>query len=152
MSAEHQLTTERLMDAPIAAVWKAYTEHLNDWFCPPPWRAEVVEMDLRAGGRSAVTMYGPDGEVMPNEGVYLEVVPERRIVFTDAFKHGWNPAGPFMVGGFEFEAVGDKTRYRGWARHWTEEAKAQHAAMGFEQGWGKVAEQWEAVARRVAGL
>ncbi len=36
MSAEHQLTTERLMDAPIAAVWKAYTEHLNDWFCPPP--------------------------------------------------------------------------------------------------------------------
>ena len=57
------------MDAPIAAVWKAYTEHLNDWFCPPPWRAEVVEMDLRAGGRSAVTMYGPDGEVMPNEGV-----------------------------------------------------------------------------------
>ena len=151
MTAAHELSIERLMDAPVAAVWRAYTDHLNEWFCPPPWRAELIEMDLRAGGRSAITMYGPDGEVMPNEGVYLEVIPERRIVFTDAFAQGWNPAGPFMVGGFEFEPEGDKTRYRGWARHWTAEAKTQHEAMGFEAGWGKVAEQWEAVARRIAG-
>ena len=108
-------------------------------------------MDLRAGGRSAVTMYGPDGEVMPNEGVYLEVIPERLIVFTDAFKRDWNPAGPFMVGSFAFEPRGDRTLYRGSARHWTAEAKAQHEAMGFEAGWAKVAEQWEAVARRIAG-
>ncbi len=151
MTAAHELSVERLMDAPVAAIWRAYTDHLNEWFCPPPWRAELVEMDLRAGGRSAITMYGPDGEVMPNEGVYLEVIPERRIVFTDAFKSGWNPAGPFMVGGFEFEPEGDQTRYRAWARHWTAEAKAQHEAMGFSAGWGKVAEQWEAVARRIAG-
>lgn len=151
MTAAHELSIERQMDAPVAAVWRAYTDHLNEWFCPPPWRAELVEMDLRPGGRSAVTMHGPDGEVMPNEGVYLEVIPERRIVFTDAFKSGWNPAGPFMVGGFEFTPEGDKTRYRAWARHWTEEAKARHEAMGFEAGWGKVAEQWEAVAKRIAG-
>lgn len=148
----HELSIERLMHAPVAALWRAYTDHLGEWFCPPPWRAEVVAMDLRAGGRSAVTMYGPDGEVMPNDGVYLEVVPERRIVFTDAFTGDWNPAGPFMVGGFEFEPRGEQTLYRGWARHWTEEAHAQHEAMGFAEGWGKVAEQWETVARRIAGL
>lgn len=148
----HELSIEHLMDAPVSAVWQAYTDHLGEWFCPPPWRAEVVEMDLHAGGRSAITMYGPDGEVMPNDGVYLEVVPERRIVFTDAFTGDWNPAGPFMVGGFEFEPRGEQTQYRGWARHWTEEARAQHEAMGFAEGWGKVAEQWEAVARRIAGL
>lgn len=151
MSAEHELSVERLMDAPVSALWRAYTDHLDEWFCPPPWRAELKEMDLRTGGRSAVTMYGPNGEVAPNEGVYLEVVPERLIVFTDAFTAGWNPAGPFMVGSFEFEPQGDKTLYRGRARHWTAEARDQHEAMGFEEGWGKVAEQWETVAKRISG-
>jgi uncharacterized protein YndB with AHSA1/START domain len=151
MTAGHELVIERLIDAPVAALWTAYTDHLDEWFCPAPWRAEVQEMDLRAGGRSAITMYGPDGEVMPNEGVYLEVIPERLIVFTDAFTHGWNPTGPFMVGSFEFEPRGDRTLYRGRARHWTAEARAQHEAMGFAEGWGKVAEQWESVAQRIAG-
>lgn len=150
--SEHELVIERVMDAPASALWKAYTDHLSEWFCPKPWRAEVVEMDLRAGGRSAVTMYGPDGETMPNEGVYLEVIPERKIVFTDAFTEGWDPAGqPFMVGSFEFEPQGDKTLYRGRARHWNAEAMEQHKAMGFETGWGIVADQWEAVAKRIAG-
>lgn len=145
-----ELMIERLIDAPPAALWRAYTEHLNEWFCPPPWRAEVVEMDLRAGGRATITMHGPNGEVMPNDGVYLEVVPERRIVFTDAFTGDWNPAGPFMVGIFEFEPEGDKTRFRGRARHWSDEALEQHKAMGFEQGWGVMADQLAAVAKRLA--
>jgi len=145
-----ELSIERLIDAPVSTVWKAYTDHLNEWFCPRPWRAEVQVMDLRAGGRSSLTMYGPEGEVMPNEGVYLEVVPERRIVFTDAFQSDWKPAGPFMVGLFEYEPQGQKTLFRGTARHWTREACDQHKAMGFEEGWSKVAEQLEEVARRLA--
>ena len=149
--AAHELVVERLIDAPASAVWKAYTDHLGEWLCPEPWRAEVVEMDLRAGGRSAVTMHGPEGEVMPNDGVYLEVIPERLIVFTDAFTTGWNPAGaPFMVASFEFEPQGDKTLYRGRARHWNAEAMEQHKAMGFEAGWAMVAAQWETVAKRIA--
>jgi uncharacterized protein YndB with AHSA1/START domain len=146
----NELSIERVLDAPVAALWRAYTHHLNEWFCPPPWRAELVAMDLRPGGRSAVTMYGPNGEVMPNEGIYLEVIPERRILFTDALTADWRPQGPFMVGGFDFEPDGERTRYRAWARHWTEEAMAQHEAMGFHQGWGIVAGQWEAVAQRIA--
>ena len=150
MSA-HELTIERLIDAPPSACWRAYTHHLNEWFCPKPWRAEVVEMDLRAGGRSSVTMYGPEGEVAPNEGVYLEVIPERLLVFTDAFTTGWDPAGaPFMVGSFEFIVEGEQTRFRDRARHWTAEAKAQHEAMGFEQGWGIMADQLAEVAKTIA--
>lgn len=148
--SKHELVMERLMDVPAGALWKAYTDHLNEWFCPKPWRAELVEMDLRAGGRSSVTMYGPNGEVAPNEGVYLEVIPERLIVFTDALTKGWDPAGPFMVGSFEFTPQGNKTLFRGRARHWTEESLKQHEAMGFHAGWGVMAEQWEEVARRIA--
>ena len=148
--AEYELSIERLIDAPVEAVWKAYTDHLSDWFCPKPWRAEVVAMDLRAGGRAATTMHGPNGEVMPNEGIYLEVEPMRKIVFTDAFREGWIPQGPFMVGVFEYTPEGDKTRFRASARHWTKEAFEQHQAMGFEQGWSVMAEQLDEVARRLA--
>lgn len=149
MSDDLELSVERLIDAPVAVVWRAYTDHLNDWFCPAPWRAEVQVMDLRAGGRSSITMYGPNGEVAENEGVYLEVVPECRIVFTDAFQHGWKPAGPFIVGIFDFTPEGEQTRFRGSARHWTREACDQHRAMGFAEGWGKMAEQLEQVAKRL---
>lgn len=148
--AEYELTIERLIDAPVEAVWRAYTDHLPEWFCPKPWRAEVVAMDLRAGGRAATTMHGPNGETMPNEGIYLEVEPMRKIVFTDAFRAGWIPQGPFMVGVFEYTPEGDKTRFRASARHWTKEAFEQHQAMGFEQGWSVMAEQLEDVAKRLA--
>jgi len=148
--AEHELSIERLIDAPVETVWKAYTDHLPEWFCPRPWRAELVAMDLRPGGRAATIMHGPNGEVMPNDGIYLEVEPMRKIVFTDAFREGWIPQGPFMVGFFEFMPEEGKTRFRGGARHWTREAYDQHLAMGFEQGWSIMAEQLDEVARRLA--
>lgn len=148
--SEHELVITKLIDAPVSAVWKAWTDHLTEWWCPKPWTTELVEFDLRTGGRSAMTMRGPNGEEAPQDGMFLEVIPERKVVFTDAFTAGWNPAGPFMVGIMEFEPQGDKTAYRATARHWTAEAKAQHEAMGFTEGWGVVAEQLEAVAKRLA--
>jgi uncharacterized protein YndB with AHSA1/START domain len=147
----YELSVSRLIDASPADCWKTWTDHLAEWFCPKPWTVELIEMDLRPGGRSALIMRGPGGEEMPQEGVYLEAVPEQRIVFTDAFRSGWLPQGPFMVGFFEFTAEGDKTRYTAGARHWTAEAKAQHEAMGFAEGWGEVAEQFAEVAERLAG-
>lgn len=138
---EHELSIERLIDAPPQVVWRVWTERTEEWFCPKPWRVEILEQDLRPGGKSAMIMRGPDGEEMPLEGVFLEVVPGQRIVSTDALKAGWEPQGPFMVATTEFIEEAGKTRYRATARHWTAEAKAQHEAMGFQDGWGKVAEQ-----------
>lgn len=39
-----------------------------------------------------------DGEEMPNRGVFLEVTPGQRMVFTDAVDSQWNPREPFMIG------------------------------------------------------
>jgi uncharacterized protein YndB with AHSA1/START domain len=144
------LTIERLIDAPPEIVWRIWTERTEEWFCPKPWRVEILEQDLRPGGKSAMIMRGPDGEEMPMEGVFLEVTRPKRIVSTDAFKAGWEPQGPFMVAVTEFIAEGGKTRYRATARHWTAEAKAQHEAMGFQDGWGKVAEQLAELAEEEA--
>lgn len=148
--SSHELSITRLIDAPREAVWRAWTDHLAEWWCPQPWRVEIIEQDARPGGRSAMIMHGPDGEVMPQEGVFLEVVPMERVVFTDAFRVGWHPQGPFIVGYMDFADEGAGTRYTAGARHWSAEAKAQHEAMGFVEGWSAVAAQLEDVARRIA--
>ena len=153
MSAELELSIERVLEAPVAAVWRAWTDHLAEWWCPRPWTTEVRALEFRPGGRFDTVMRGPDGEEHAGEGVVLEVVPERRLVFTNALHRDWQPQSPApvaMVGVFEFSPDGDRTRYRAAARHWTAEACDAHAAMGFEEGWGAVAGQLEAVAQRVA--
>ncbi len=148
--APFELAIERHIYAPPEIVWQVMTERLAEWWCPKPWRAEVVEQDWRPGGRNAVTMYGPNGEESGGEGVFLEVVPNRRIVFTDAFKAGWIPQEPFMVGFFELSPDGDGTHYRAGARHWSEAAFNQHKDMGFEGGWSTVAAQLAELAEAAA--
>ena len=145
----HELRIERLIDAPVDTVWRAWTEHFEAWFVPAPWRVELIEQDLRAGGRSAMVMRGPDGEESRSEGVFLEVVPKRLIVSTDAFTPGWLPQEAFMVRVDEFADENGKTRYTAIARHWTAVAREQHEAMGFEPGWNASADQLEEVVRRI---
>lgn len=148
-ASAHELSLSRVIDAPVDAVWRAWTAHQDEWFCPKPWRSVTEVQDLHAGGRSVVVMHGPDGEVHRHEGVFLEVEPGRRIVSTDAFTADWHPAGPFMVRIDTFEPHGEGTRFTATARHWTADAKAQHEAMGFEAGWGASIDQLAAVARRL---
>ena len=155
MSELLELSVERHIDAPTARVWQVMTERIAEWFVPAPWTAEVVEQDWRAGGRSAMVFRGPDGEEMPQEGVFLEVVPGVRFVSTDAFTAGWVPSGPMMVGTWAIEPAevsgGDGTRFRASARHWTREAYEGHKSMGFEQGWGAAADQLKALCERGSG-
>lgn len=145
----YELSVTRLMDVPRDLVWRAWTERLVDWWCPKPWTTEVIENDMRPGGRSAMIMRGPNGEESAMEGVFLDVLPGERVVFTNAFTAGWVPQKPFMVGIMTFADEDGKTRYTGTARHWDEASMEQHAAMGFVDGWGIVAEQLEAVAKEM---
>jgi uncharacterized protein YndB with AHSA1/START domain len=96
----------------------------------------------------AFVMASPEGQEFPNAGVYLDIVPNRRIVTTDAVTPDFQPSGPFMIAEITFEDLGNgKTKYRAVARHWTEEAKQQHEEMGFEPGWTQTARQLEALAK-----
>ncbi|WP_374126862.1 SRPBCC domain-containing protein [Sphingomonas sp. 28-62-11] len=122
-------------------------DRLVEWWCPNPWSTEVIENDMRAGGRSAMIMRGPNGEESAMEGVFLEVVPGERVVCTNAFTAGWVPQTPFMVGIMTFNDEDGKTRFTGIARHWDEASMHEHAAMGFGDGWAIVAAQLDAVAR-----
>lgn len=91
----------------------------------------------------------PDGNEFPNPGVFLEVIPGQKIVFTDAYTQAWKPSEkPFMTVVLTFEDEGDgKTRYIARVRHWSVADREQHEAMGFHQGWGQCADQLEDLAR-----
>jgi uncharacterized protein YndB with AHSA1/START domain len=150
--AAHEIFIERTLDASPDKVWRCWTEPalMVKWFTPAPFSTESVDADLRPGGYCNTTMKSPDGQLIPNPGQYLEVVPGKRLVFTDAFLGDWIPkeGAPFFVGIIELsEAPGGKTKYVARARHWTAEASAQHEAMGFTVGWNAAADQLEALAR-----
>src|SRR3546814_14765609 len=87
-------------------------------------------------------------------GVYLEVVKNEKIVFTDAYNRAWEPSDkPFFTGIVTFEDAKDekgdgKTRYTARALHWTAEDCEAHEKMGFHEGWGQVADQLAALAKR----
>ena len=150
IKSDFELSIERYIDAPPVTVFKVWTERLEEWWAPKPWTTKIIEQDLRPGGRSAMIMSGPDGASSPMEGVILEVVPNKSIVFTNAFTAGWIPQTPFMVGFFSFAPEGAGTRYRAGSRHWDQAAHQQHEAMGFTAGWTIVANQLAALAEAEA--
>src|SRR3546814_5431952 len=97
---KRDLVLERLIDVPPALVWKVWTtpEHLKHWFVPKPWTITDCEVDLRPGGVFRSVMRSPEGQEFPNIGCYLEIVPQQRLVFTDALLPGFRPSEkPFFT-------------------------------------------------------
>ncbi len=148
----HELVLDLVLQGPKEKYYRCWTqpELLKQWFAPKPFTTPVAELDVRPGGASNITMRSPEGVDMPNPGVFLEVLPNQKLVFTDAFTAGWVPknGAPFMTAEVTFEdAPGGNTRYVAKARHWSAEAKAQHEQMGFTEGWTACARQLEALVK-----
>ncbi|HLY88070.1 MAG TPA: SRPBCC family protein [Acetobacteraceae bacterium] len=152
-SAEgRDLVLTRLIAAPPEKLYRAWTDPalLKQWFAPLPYTTPEAELDVRPGGSNLVVMRGPDGGDIPCHGVYLEVVPNRRLVVTDAFVSAWEPSQkPFMTLVLTFEPEGEGTRYTARVRHWSVEDREAHEKMGFHQGWSLCADQLEALAGRI---
>ena len=143
-----ELRLERLIHATPDKLYRAWTEPelLKIWFTPRPWLVSEARLDVRPGGSSLVVMQGPDGQSFPNRGVYLEVIPNQRLVFTDAYTEAWLPSEkPFMTVTIRFDAEDGNTRYRASVLHWNEADRQTHEAMGFHTGWGKATDQLEAL-------
>jgi len=152
-AANHELVLTRIIDAPREKLYRCWTEPalLKQWFVPKPWTIAKAEVDVRPGGTSLIVMRSPEGQEMPNPGVFLEVVPNERLVMTDAYTSAWVPsAKPFMTAIVTFEDMGGgKTRYTARALHWAAEDRAAHEKMGFHEGWGICADQLAALAKTI---
>jgi uncharacterized protein YndB with AHSA1/START domain len=149
-ASDRDLVLTRLIDIPRDKLFRAWTEPalLMQWFTPAPWTTTLAEVDVRPGGANFIVMRGPNGEEHLNRGVYLEVAPNERLVFTDAYVRAWEPSEkPFMTVILTFEEEGGKTRYTARVRHWTRADYETHEKMGFHEGWGRATDQLEALAR-----
>src|SRR5579872_7347022 len=82
------LTIKRRFDAPPAKVFAAWIdpEKVKRWMGPGEVKALSVESDPRTGGRYRWLMKAPDGEEHDVSGVYREVIQDRKLVFTWAWK------------------------------------------------------------------
>ena len=152
---ELDLVFERVVDVAPELVWRAWTEpeRLKQWFTPAPWQTVDCQIDLRPGGIFATTMRSPEGEdsVYP-AGCYLEVVPNRRLVWTGLLGPGFrpNPATPGEPNFscvLTFEPQGRGTRYVAHVMHTDPGAREKHAQMGFHDGWGAALDQLVALWR-----
>jgi uncharacterized protein YndB with AHSA1/START domain len=162
MTKTNDLVLERTLNAPRELVWRAWTDPklLKQWFAPKPFEISEVEMDLRPGGIFRIRMVGPDGfdTGHGNPGCVLEVVDGEKLVWTSALGPQYRPAEMGegcesfpMTAVVTMEDAGDgKTLYRAVALHRNEADRDVHERMGFDDGWGKCAEQLEELAQGLA--
>ena len=86
-AAHGELLIRRTFEAPRTLVFSCWTEpaHLAQWSCPRGFRCTANRGDLRVGGEFSASMRSPDGVDHRLRGVYHEIVPPERLVFT----HAW---------------------------------------------------------------
>lgn len=155
MNPDLDLGLERIIRAPRATVWSAWTDpsRLEQWWVPAPSRCRVDRLDPRPGG-AFVTRLSDDGaEFVPHlDACFLAVDELERIVFTNAVDSEWRPASPdvAMTATITLHDHPDGTDYRIVVRHGDPEARARHEKLGFAEGWGSVAGQLAALAESMA--
>ena len=147
------LVLQREIDIPPHLVYEMWTkpEHVVKYFVPAPWTITECEIDLRPGGMFRSVMRSPEGTEYPNMGCFLEIVPNERLVCTDALLPGYRPSKePFMTAIITMEPRGNGgTLYTATAIHRDEEQRRKHEEMGFHHGWGIVLDQLVAYAKTV---
>ena len=161
-NVELDLSFTRIVDVPREKIWAAWTipEKLLPWFCPLPWKTVDCEIDLRPGGRFYTAMQSPEGQQFHNNGCYLEIIPNEKLVWTNALEPGFRPAKQpeatlghecadfLMTATILLETVVDGTKYTAHVMHVNKEARIAHEKMGFEEGWGACLEQLVALIKK----
>jgi uncharacterized protein YndB with AHSA1/START domain len=111
-TVDRELVVTRVIDAPRVLVFKAWTEpeHIARWWGPQGYTTIFCEMDIRPGGRYRLCMRSPEGVDRRKQGVYREIVPPERIVFTFAWEDGDGNPGHELLTTVTFAEQGTKTK------------------------------------------
>ena len=86
---KREVVITRVYDVPARFLFEAWSkpEHVREWFGPKGWPITLCEIDFRVAGRFRFAMTGSSGEQnTPFGGTYLEIVPNRKIVYDNAFE------------------------------------------------------------------
>jgi uncharacterized protein YndB with AHSA1/START domain len=140
----NEITITRIYDAPVRAVWEAWTDvkQVEKWWGPRGFTLTTHGKDLRPGGHWTYTMHGPDGTDYPNKTIYHEVEKHSRLVYD----HGGNDDRPplFRVTATFEELKGNRTKLVMTMALATAEAAAEIKKFikkaGGEGTWDRLAE------------
>lgn len=147
--ADRTVVITRVFDAPARLLFEAYSkpEHIMKWFGPKGWPVTMCEMDFRVGGRFRMAMTGPSGKQnTPFGGEYLEIVPNRKIVYDNGFEA---PGAERMIVTVTFDEKGGKTTLTISTLFGSIAMKNEHMGMGYEQGTNSGLDQLADVVREM---
>jgi uncharacterized protein YndB with AHSA1/START domain len=141
------LVVRRVLNATPERAFQAWTspEHIQQWMRPEPGMVvPLASMDLRVGGKYRIQMKMPDGEFFTAVGVFKEVKPPERLVYTWDWEKDGSGAEFGEVEGkpslitVEFLKRGEQTEFvLTHSRFATVESRDSHA-----RGWGKIVESF----------
>ncbi len=143
----------RAFDAPVAQVWRCYTEPklLDQWWGPAPWRAETRAMRFEVGGYWLYVMIGPENEQHWGRMNYHAIETHRHIAMEDVFcdENGVvNTQLPVSTGSMVFTSRGDSTLVEFRMTYAKESDLQMIVEMGFEEGITLCLEQLAALLKR----
>lgn len=144
---KREIIITRTFNAPLALVWKAWTDpdHFQRWWGPKDYTSPFCQIDLREGGKYLNCMKSPDGKEYWSTGIFREIVPLERLVYTDSFSDAGGNVVPATHYGLSadfplemlvmvlFEEIDGKTKLT--VRHIGIPSGADSA--GAEQGWNE---------------
>jgi uncharacterized protein YndB with AHSA1/START domain len=109
--AEDEILVTRELDAPRRLVYRAWTtpELVRRWWAGRRGELQVVEIDLRVDGSWRYVMTTNDGMEIGFHGEFRELVPDERIVYTEAFEQA-PPGAPPVLNTLTLEEEGGRTR------------------------------------------
>jgi uncharacterized protein YndB with AHSA1/START domain len=87
LPSDREIVLTRVFDAPRRLVFEAWTkpEHMKHWYGCRKVTLRVCEIGLRTGGAYRYVMRAPDGVDHTMQGVYREIVPPERLVYTEGY-------------------------------------------------------------------
>ena len=158
MNPDLDLTLQRVIRAPRAVVWRAWTDpsQLEQWWVPAPAVARVDRLEVRPGGALR------DAHERRRRRVRARTWTRRswssttveRLVFTNAVDSRWRPDAARTRSRWSPRSSSrdhpDGTDYRVVVRHGDPAARARHEELGFFDGWGSVTEQLAALVEGAA--
>jgi uncharacterized protein YndB with AHSA1/START domain len=143
-----RLTVERVFDAQLDMVWKAWTESklLDEWWAPKPWKTETHSMHFSPGGQWIYTMNGPQGEKHWCKVEYHKISPNKSFEGIDGFcdENGvLDPTLPAMHWLVNFTPQSSSTRVIVHITFDSHEDLMKIVEMGFEEGFASAHDNLE---------
>jgi uncharacterized protein YndB with AHSA1/START domain len=138
---EREVVITRVVDAPARLLFEAFSkpEHLTRWYGPKGWPLTLCEIDFRVGGRYRFAMTGPDGkQSTPFGGEYLEIVPNKKIVYNDTWE---SPDSEQILVTVTFDEEDGKTTLTIHILFASVAMKNQHLGTGFLQSFNSSLDQ-----------